>query len=57
MPHASCFGLRRTHGADAGLKAARCAYLAGVGSTSNVLAGKRYGIPTRAAFRAPSMVS
>ncbi len=39
------FGLRRHHGTDAGMKAARAAYIAGVGSTSNVLAGKRYGIP------------
>jgi len=39
------FGLRRTHGYDAGLKAARCAYLAGFDATSNVLAGQRYGIP------------
>lgn len=39
------FGLRRYHGADAGLKAARAAYVAGVESTSNVLAGKLYGIP------------
>ncbi|MCP3102580.1 nicotinate phosphoribosyltransferase [Myxococcus sp. K15C18031901] len=39
------FGLRRIHGTDAGLKAARAAYLAGVDSTSDVLAGKRYGIP------------
>ena len=39
------FGLRRYHGADAGLKAARAGYLVGVDSTSNVLAGKRYGIP------------
>ena len=39
------FGLRRIHGTDAGLKVARAAYLAGVDSTSNVLAGKRYGIP------------
>jgi nicotinate phosphoribosyltransferase len=39
------FGLRRYHGTDAGLKAARAAYVAGVESTSNVLAGKRYGIP------------
>ncbi|MCY1018686.1 nicotinate phosphoribosyltransferase [Pyxidicoccus sp. MSG2] len=39
------FGLRRIHGADAGLKVARAAYVAGVDSTSNVLAGKRYGIP------------
>src|SRR5574342_1092356 len=33
------FGLRRTHGADAALKAVRCAYLAGAAQTSNVLAG------------------
>jgi nicotinate phosphoribosyltransferase len=39
------FGLRRTHRADAGLRAARSAYLAGFASTSNVLAGKAYGIP------------
>ena len=39
------FGLRRYHGADAGLKAARAAYVAGVEATSNVLAGKVYGIP------------
>lgn len=39
------FGLRRIHGADAGLKAARAFYVAGVDATSNVLAGKQYGIP------------
>lgn len=39
------FGLRRIHGTDAGLKVARASYLAGVESTSNVLAGMRYGIP------------
>lgn len=39
------FGLRRTHGIDAGLKAARASYLAGFAGTSNVLAGKLYGIP------------
>ncbi len=39
------FGLRRIHGADAGLKAARAFYIAGLGGTSNVLAGKLYGIP------------
>ncbi len=39
------FSLRRTHGSDAGLKVARCSYLAGFDATSNVLAGKRYGIP------------
>ncbi len=39
------FGLRRTHGLDAGLKAARCAFLAGVDMTSNVLAGLAYSVP------------
>jgi nicotinate phosphoribosyltransferase len=39
------FGLRRSHGADAGLKAARSAWITGWESTSDVLAGKLYGIP------------
>jgi nicotinate phosphoribosyltransferase len=39
------FALRRTHGSDAGLKVARCAYLAGFDATSNVRAGQVYGIP------------
>ena len=39
------FSLRRTHGADAGLKVARASYLVGFAGTSNVLAGKLYGIP------------
>jgi nicotinate phosphoribosyltransferase len=39
------FGLRRTHGIDAGLKAARCSFIAGAVMTSNVLAGQHYGIP------------
>lgn len=39
------FGLRRTHRAAAGMRAARSAYLAGFDSTSNVLAGKELGIP------------
>lgn len=39
------FSLRRDHGADAGLKAARAAYIAGAAATSNVLAGKMFGIP------------
>jgi nicotinate phosphoribosyltransferase len=39
------FGQRRTHGWDAGLKAARACYIAGFTSTSSVLAGQRYGIP------------
>jgi len=40
------FGTRRAHGADAGILAARAAYLAGCQGTSNVLAGERFGIPT-----------
>ena len=39
------FSLRRTQGQDAGLKVARSTYIAGFTSTSNVLAGKIYGIP------------
>jgi len=39
------FSLRRTHGTDAGLKVARSSYIAGFVATSNVLAGKLYGIP------------
>ena len=39
------FGLRRTHGAEAGMMAARATYLAGFAGTSNVLAGKQFGIP------------
>ena len=39
------FGLRRAHGAEAGLLAARACHLAGFASTSNVLAGVRYGLP------------
>jgi nicotinate phosphoribosyltransferase len=39
------FGLRREHGIDAGMKVARCSYIAGCQGTSNVLAGLNYGIP------------
>lgn len=39
------FGMRRTHGVDASVKAARASYLAGFLGTSNLLAGKIYGIP------------
>ena len=39
------FGLRRIHGADNGLKAARAFHVAGVTATSNVLAGRVYGVP------------
>jgi nicotinate phosphoribosyltransferase len=40
------FGSRRAHGLDAGIKAARACYVAGCAGTSNMLAGKLYGIPT-----------
>jgi nicotinate phosphoribosyltransferase len=39
------FGLRRSHGAEAGLLAARASYLAGFAGTATVLAGMHYGIP------------
>lgn len=39
------FSLRRDHGADAGLKAARAAFIGGAEATSNVLAGSTFGIP------------
>lgn len=39
------FSLRRDHGADAGLKAARASFIAGATATSNVLAGRLFGIP------------
>lgn len=39
------FSLRRTHGSDAAIKVARSSYIAGFSSTSNVLAGRSYGIP------------
>lgn len=38
------FSLRRTQGQDAGLKAAKTSYIAGCAGTSNVLAGKLFGI-------------
>jgi nicotinate phosphoribosyltransferase len=39
------FALRRTHGSAAGDQVARSTYLAGFSATSNVRAGKRFGIP------------
>ena len=39
------FSLRRTQGQDAGIKVARSTFIAGFSATSNVLAGKIYGIP------------
>jgi nicotinate phosphoribosyltransferase len=39
------FGMRRAHGAEAALLAARATWLAGFGGTATVLAGMRFGIP------------
>ncbi len=39
------FGLRRAHGPDGGLTGSRAAYIGGCTASSNVLAGKVYGIP------------
>ena len=39
------FGLRRAQGPDGGVAVARASYVAGCASTSNILAGRRYGIP------------
>lgn len=39
------FGFRRAHGLEAGVYAAVAAYVGGAASTSNVEAGRRYGIP------------
>jgi nicotinate phosphoribosyltransferase len=39
------FGLRRAHGAEAGLMAARASYIAGFAGTATVLAGENFGMP------------
>jgi nicotinate phosphoribosyltransferase len=40
------FGLRRAHGSEAGLMAARASYLAGFAGTATVLADELFGIPS-----------
>ena len=39
------FGLRRAHGGEAGLLAARASFVAGFAGSATVLAGQRYGVP------------
>lgn len=39
------FGVRRAHGAEAGLMAARASYIAGFAGTATVLAAKQFDIP------------
>lgn len=39
------FGLRRAQGPDAGINGARAAIIGGCSSTSNVIAGQKFGVP------------
>ncbi|MBU3174724.1 nicotinate phosphoribosyltransferase, partial [Clostridium estertheticum] len=41
----SDFGARRAHNIDAAVYGARAAYIGGASSTSNIMAGKQFGIP------------
>ena len=40
-------GLRRAQGAGAGIRATRCAWIAGCAGTSNLLAAQKFGIPAK----------
>ena len=48
------FGMRRAHGAEAALMAARATYVVGFHGTSNVLAGRLFGFRFMAQWRIPS---
>lgn len=41
------FGVRRAHGPDGGLSAARASFIGGARATSNLMAGRTFGIPVR----------
>ncbi|MBI4495308.1 MAG: nicotinate phosphoribosyltransferase [Deltaproteobacteria bacterium] len=41
------FGVRRAHGPDGGLSASRAAFIGGARATSNLMAGRTFGIPVR----------
>ena len=41
------FGLRRAHGVDGAMSGTRAAFIGGAGATSNMEAGKKWGIPVK----------